>query len=87
MIKYEKAHQWEGQKIISFTAYLNSIDNELEYNDEQQQRHFLMKMYSALQRKIWEMSVFPVNYYALIDYAQQLKGLKKYRLKTKSAQN
>ena len=35
MIKYEKACQWERQKIVSFTAYLDSMNDELKYNDEQ----------------------------------------------------
>ena len=87
MFKYEKTHQQKRQDIVSFTVYLNSIDNELRYNDEQQQRHFLMKMHSALQRKIQEMPEPSVNYHVLIDYVQQLKGLKGYRLKTEPVQN
>ena len=63
------------------------MNNEFKYNDEQQQRHFLMKMHSALQRKIWEMSVFPVDYYVLIDYVQWLKGLEEYKLKTELIQS
>ena len=58
------------------------MNNEFRYNDEQQQKHFLMKMCSALQRKIQEMSVFLVDCCALIDYVQQLEGLKEYELKT-----
>ena len=52
MIKYERVCQQKRQKIISFITYLDFMNNELEYNDEQQQRHFLMKMCPALQRKI-----------------------------------
>ena len=35
IFKYEKTHQWEGQDIVSFTAYLDLIDDKLRYNDEQ----------------------------------------------------
>ena len=63
------------------------MNNELEYNDEQQQRHLLMKMHPALQRKIQEMPVPPVDHHVLIDYVQQLEGLKEYRLKTELIQN
>ena len=83
MIKYERACQWERQDIVFFAAYLDFMNDELRYNDEQWQRHFLMKMHPVLQRKIWEMSVPPVNHCALIDYAQQLKGLERYESKAK----
>ena len=63
------------------------MNDELEYNDEQWQRHFLMKMHPALQRKIWKMSVFLIDYCTLIDYVQQLEGLKEYELKTKPVQS
>ena len=63
------------------------MDNELRYNDEQQQRHFLMKMCPALQRKIQEMPVPSVDHHALIDYVQQLKGLEEYRLKAELIQS
>ena len=82
MFKYKKICQWKRQNIVSFIIYLDFINNELEYNDEQQQRHFLIKMHSALQKKIWEISVFFVNHYVLIDYAQWLERLKGYKSKT-----
>ena len=63
------------------------MNDELRYNDEQQQRHLLMKMHLTLQRKIQKMPVPPVDHHALIDYAQQLEGLKGYRLKTEPAQS
>ena len=44
-------------------------------------------MYPTLQRKIQEMPVFPIDCCALIDYAQQLEGLKGYRSKAELAQN
>ena len=87
IIKYEKACQQKKQKIVFFTAYLNLMNDELRYNDEQWQKHFLMKIYPALQRKIQEMPVPPIDHCVLIDYAQQLKGLKKYKLKTEPAQS
>ena len=52
IIKYKRACQQKKQKIISFIVYLDSMNNEFEYNNEQQQRYFLMKMHSVLQRKI-----------------------------------
>ena len=52
MFKYKKAHEQKGQDIVSFITYLDSINDELRYNNEQQQKYFLMKMHSALQRKI-----------------------------------
>ena len=33
--KYEKAHQQERQNIVSFIIYLDFMNNELRYNDEQ----------------------------------------------------
>ena len=87
MTKYEKAHQQKGQEIVFFIIYLDFMNNEFRYNDEQQQRHFLMKMCPALQRKIQEMPVSSINYHVLIDYVQQLEGLKEYRLKTEPAQS
>ena len=38
------------------------INNELEYNNKQHQRHFLMKMCSMLQKKIQEMFMSFINY-------------------------
>ena len=87
MTKYKKACQQEGQETVSFTAYLDPMDNELGYNDEQQQRHLLMKMRPALQRKIQEMPVPPIDHCVLIDYAQQLEGLEGYRSKAEPAQS
>ena len=46
------------------------MNDEFEYNDKQWQRHFLIKIHPALQRKIQEMSVFFINYDILIDYVQ-----------------
>ena len=87
MSKYEKAHQREGQDIVSFAAYLDPMDDELGYNDEQRQRHLLMKMRPALQRKIREMPVPPVDRRALIDYAQRLEGLEGYGSKAEPARS
>ena len=87
MIKYEKTCQQEGQKIVSFIVYLNFMNNELEYNNEQWQRHLLMKIHPTLQKKIQEMPVPPVNHHVLINYVQWLEGLKEYKSKIEPAQN
>ena len=52
------------------------MNDELKYNDEQWQRHLLMKMHPALQKKIQKMPIFFINHCALIDYVQWLKRLK-----------
>jgi hypothetical protein len=73
--KHEKAHQREGQSVQSFVSYLESIEDDLGYADDQQQRnHLFGKLRPEIRMEINRQGNVPPNREQLIAQAVRIEN-------------